>query len=550
MGSCCCKSLRVRDGSAFDESSPLDPGNVDSRHFDIQRTLGEGGFGKVNAVIKKCGPDSGKWYAMKALVKEVIVRKKMHEEVMRELSLLCELGGSHFVCNAHYAFQDSANLYLVLDLYLGGDLRYHLEKASPRQLSAAQVCFYGASLLLALDFLHSRGVLHRDIKPENVLMDDKGYIALTDLGVSAKVVRASTRERLTCTTTSGTPGYMAPEIFWETHQHGIPSEAFSLGVLLYELCTGSRPFPHDLFEKLYHHGEEAAYYKNATTAAGQHSLFTSHTGKGTSKEAQALIRQLLRMHPEHRGVSGVEGVLSLQTHPVFAGLDWEALSSKTLPPPFIPKDEANIKANVDDLFASEDEGGRAAPKKKQGDIVSLNPEDQATFASYKYDHRYAIPVSNHGSPEKREDSLKSSHIGNVSFSQVLRQSLEGMAGRRPSSLLTGVGKNGEPEAGSVAASSGSMKLSSVSPCQVETHSFDSRPPPVATSLDSHSPVLHDEGEDTLYEAMEGEQRGLTSHSIIESENPVLAHLTKEEDGEEGTLGGGDGPDQDILPTAG
>jgi hypothetical protein len=50
--------------------------------------------------------------------------------------------------------------------------------------------------------------------------------------------------------------------------------------------------------------------------------------------------------------------------------------------------------------------------------------------------------------------------------------------------------------------------------------------------------------------MEGEQRGLTSHSIIESENPVLAHLTKEEDGEEGTLGGGDGPDQDILPTAG
>lgn len=125
MGSCCCKSLRVRDGSAFDESSPLDPGNVDSRHFDIQRTLGEGGFGKVNAVIKKCGPDSGKWYAMKALVKEVIVRKKMHEEVMRELSLLCELGGSHFVCNAHYAFQDSANLYLVLDLYLGGDLPYN-----------------------------------------------------------------------------------------------------------------------------------------------------------------------------------------------------------------------------------------------------------------------------------------------------------------------------------------------------------------------------------------------------------------------------------------
>ena len=472
MGNLCGGSERVGDAGVAAGSSALDLQNVDVRHFDVQRTLGEGGFGKVNAVVKKTEPDAGKWYAIKALVKEVIVRKKMQEEVLRELALLREVGGSHFVASAFYAFQDSSHLYLVLDLYLGGDLRFHLTQAPERHLSAAQVKFYGASIVLALEFLHSRCVLHRDIKPENVLMDDKGQIALTDLGISAKVANASTRTALICTHTSGTPGYMGPELFWETHRHGVPSEGFSLGVLLYELCTGARPYAYDIFNKLHHHGEEAAYYKNAAVAAEKMPLFKGASAVSTPQEMQALVRQLLRVQPEQRGVSESQGLASLKTNPAFAGLDWEALGAKTLTPPFVPKNEANVQTNVNELFDVEDDGAATAAKKKKKEQAAeglLTPEQQAAFVSYSYDHRKtsspglaAGDSENHS--RKQGATVRSSIVNLLSIPKSVRQSFDGLTGRRSSSSNMSIGgKGNEASSSPFLPSSSSTKFLSVLP---------------------------------------------------------------------------------------
>lgn len=466
MGNLCGRSERVGDAGMAGGSSAPDLENVDGRHFDVQRTLGEGGFGKVNAVVKKTEPDVGKWYAMKALVKEVIVHKQMQEEVLRELALLREVGSSHFVASAYYAFQDFSHLYLVLDLYLGGDLRFHLSKAPERHLSAAQVTFYGASLVLALDFLHTRGVLHRDIKPENVLMDDKGQIALTDLGISAKIDDTSTRTALICTHTSGTPGYMGPELFWATHRHGIPSEGFSLGVLLYELSTGARPYAHDMFNKLDHHGEEAAYYKDAAAATEKMPLFKSVPAISAPPEMQALIRQLLRVHPEQRGVNESQGLTSLKTSPAFAGLDWEALSAKTLAPPFVPKKEANVQANMNDLFDEEDDGAvTVVKKKKKNDKVVaglLTPEQQAAFASYSYNHRKITGNTGIENNEKRSN-IRNSIVNIISFPKSLHQSFESLAGRRSSSSNMSIGGKANDPVGIFLPSSPSTKFLSVLP---------------------------------------------------------------------------------------
>lgn len=134
----------------------------------------------MNAVVKKSAPEAGKWYAMKMLSKRVILDKRMLEEVLRELALLKEVRacgpfpllprrsihshththipntqslepqihhhdqvrGSRFVCSAYYAFQDDERLYLVLDLYLGGDLRFHLSKAPHGRMTPQQVRTY------------------------------------------------------------------------------------------------------------------------------------------------------------------------------------------------------------------------------------------------------------------------------------------------------------------------------------------------------------------------------------------------------------------------
>lgn len=79
--------------------------------------------------------------------------------------------------------------------------------------------------------MHREKVIHRDLKPENLVIDDKGYIRVTDLGVSREV-KANNAED-----TSGTPGYMAPEVICKMN-HSYPVDYFALGVMGYEFMTG------------------------------------------------------------------------------------------------------------------------------------------------------------------------------------------------------------------------------------------------------------------------------------------------------------------------
>lgn len=91
-----------------------------------------------------------------------------------------------------------------MDLLLGGDLRYHI--ARKRKFSEECTRFFIACLVHALDAVHSCNIIHRDIKPENLVFDNEGYLRLTDFGVAKTVTPENANE------TSGTPGYMAPEV--------------------------------------------------------------------------------------------------------------------------------------------------------------------------------------------------------------------------------------------------------------------------------------------------------------------------------------------------
>ena len=88
-----------------------------------------------------------------------------------------------------------------------------------------------ACILTALDYLHGRKVIHRDLKPENLVLDDRGYLRVTDLGVSREVKPNNAED------TSGTPGYMAPEVICKNN-HSFPVDFFALGVIAYEFMTG------------------------------------------------------------------------------------------------------------------------------------------------------------------------------------------------------------------------------------------------------------------------------------------------------------------------
>lgn len=92
--------------------------------------------------------------------------------------------------------------------------------------------FIIACVVCALEYLESNKIIHRDIKPENLIFDANGFLHLTDLGI-AKLYNPSDK----FVDTSGTPGYMAPEVIMNK-EHNLTSDYFALGVMTYELLFG------------------------------------------------------------------------------------------------------------------------------------------------------------------------------------------------------------------------------------------------------------------------------------------------------------------------
>ena len=112
-------------------------------------------------------------------------------------------------------------------------MRYHLTKK--KKFSESETKFFIACILIGLDYMHTNGVIHRDIKPENLLLDENGYVHITDMGISRIWSPDNAAD------TSGTPGYMAPEVMCRQN-HGVAVDYFALGVVCYEFMFGKRPY--------------------------------------------------------------------------------------------------------------------------------------------------------------------------------------------------------------------------------------------------------------------------------------------------------------------
>jgi p90 ribosomal S6 kinase len=128
----------------------------------LLKVLGEGSFGKVFLVRKITAPDAGTLYAMKVL-KKATLKVRDRERTKMERNILANINHP-FIVGLHYAFQTEGKLYLVLDFLRGGDLFGRLAKEI--MFTEEDVKFYMAELVLALDHLHSLGIIYRDLKPE------------------------------------------------------------------------------------------------------------------------------------------------------------------------------------------------------------------------------------------------------------------------------------------------------------------------------------------------------------------------------------------------
>lgn len=203
-------------------------------YYNVIREMGSGNFSKVFEVRNKL---TRKLYACKVLDKTVAPPRDV-EMVRNEINLL--KGMSHArVVSLVRTFESSRRLYLILELLTGGELYYRVVDYYQNGFDEIIAANMFAQILEGVKYLHDRGVAHRDLKPENIIFEitsTETLVKIIDFGLSRRV-RGT--ERLFDAV--GTPQYVAPEVLRATG-HGIASDVWSLGVLLYTILTGYCPF--------------------------------------------------------------------------------------------------------------------------------------------------------------------------------------------------------------------------------------------------------------------------------------------------------------------
>ncbi|KAG8907437.1 hypothetical protein FRB99_004232 [Tulasnella sp. 403] len=158
---------------------------VDVSAFKQLKVIGHGAFGVVSLVKEK---STGQLFAMKQLRKTDMLRKgqeghvRAERDVLKTAALVTSPNAPEWIVRMHYSFQDTDNLYLVLEYMGGGDLLNLLIEKDVFEENFAR--FYIAEMVLAVESCHKHGFIHRDIKPDNFLFDPNGHIRLSDFGLA------------------------------------------------------------------------------------------------------------------------------------------------------------------------------------------------------------------------------------------------------------------------------------------------------------------------------------------------------------------------------
>lgn len=330
--------------------------------FTFLKVLGKGSFGKVLLCELKDGTQS--YYAAKCLKKDLVLEDDDIECTMIERKVLA-LGCKHpFLCHLFCTFQTDSHLFFIMEYLNGGDLMFHIQQSGKFELERAR--FYSAEILLALKFLHKKGIVYRDLKLDNVLLDYEGHLRLADFGMCKLQIYLDRTTDTFC----GTPDYMAPEII-KGLKYTYCVDWWSFGVLLYEMLIGQSPFNGcDEDELFWSICNEAAYFPKFLTT-----------------ETKQLLALLLEKDATKRlGVKGcAHGDVCDQRF--FKNINFEAIERKQIIPPFRPSLRNVLDVSYFDNAFTEDEA-LLTPVEDEF-IKGMNQEQ---FKGFSYtDPNYTVP---------------------------------------------------------------------------------------------------------------------------------------------------------------
>ena len=236
------KRKKVEATRIFTQESTFQPKTIQNGRYELKKELGAGGMGRIYLAVDH------KMEA-KVVVKEMLPLAATPEEkayfekrFREEAKLLFTLKHEGLPRVTDY-FEESGNLYIIMEFIEGKDLETFIEQKPDHRISIDQFKSWMGKLIVVLKYLHEQDppIFHRDIKPSNLMITPKGNIILVDFGV-ARTGGIQTRTK----TAVGTFGYASPEHF--SGKYVLSSDIFSLGATFHFLLTGDDPQEREAFD--------------------------------------------------------------------------------------------------------------------------------------------------------------------------------------------------------------------------------------------------------------------------------------------------------------
>ncbi|KAM4771783.1 rho-associated protein kinase 2 isoform 2-T2 [Rhinophrynus dorsalis] len=296
--------------------------------YDVVKVIGRGAFGEVQLVRHK---NSQKVYAMKLLSKFEMIKRSDSAFFWEERDIMA-FANSPWVVQLFCAFQDDKYLYMVMEYMPGGDL---VNLMSNYDVPEKWAKFYTAEVVLALDAIHSMGLIHRDVKPDNMLLDKHGHLKLADFGTCMKMDKTG---MVRCDTAVGTPDYISPEVLKSQGgdgYYGRECDWWSVGVFLFEMLVGDTPFYADSLVGTY---SKIMDHKNSLNFPEDVEI---------SKHAKNLICAFLTDREVRLGRNGIE---EIKQHAFFKNDQWTWDNIRETAAPVVPELSSDIdSSNFDDI---------------------------------------------------------------------------------------------------------------------------------------------------------------------------------------------------------
>ena len=347
---------------------------VSLNDFEILSQVGKGASGRVFLVKDR---HTAELLALKVIEKTSVYENDDAYRHALDERLVLEMACDHpFILNLRYAFQTSKRLYLVTEYCDGGDLFDYLKKRG-KPFKEPEGRRIAGEILLALEYIHSLGVVYRDLKLENVLLDLDGHVRIADFGLSKLLgkrrhnpkkpppppsanLRIAPPKHVSMTKTfCGTREYVAPEML-SGSEYGQSVDLWAFGILLYEILCGRTPF--------YSRNREEVYNKIESGPL--------RFPRNLSSEVISLIRGLLDRNPNTRLGLGPDGINEIKMHPFFQDMRWDELFNREDHRDNIVVEKNPVPISADNERTSKSNTATSASTGKKGaDDLSMTGKD-------------------------------------------------------------------------------------------------------------------------------------------------------------------------------